>query len=701
MSRSDANRIALSALSAILDAAKPLELEVAGKKVSVQVERLGQEAWPTTNPPHGVSEEVDGPWPRPVLARCTWEGGGRDFRLSARTDGNKRARGDCGLRLASQPEKEITWINVATRVRKAEGEGEVPIDATFAVHRRTIREDLQRGARGAAALKRLVAESGLPLLSGSTIEAFKVELPEGEIHPSAEVAFRRLLRLSLYKLEFLSRGESPGEPLIDVEAAIEGNLGAPESEEERSPEVPEALLSMPLNLILHGPPGTGTTYRIQNEILPLFVHEASGAGPKEPIPELVAPLAWYQVVALALEELGGEATVDQLMEQPLIKAKQAQRSSFRTPLRSYLWNTLQAHTVPTSQTVRTARRVGEPLFDKRADSSWHMPQGLSEDLEAFAEQLRPRAAPERAAREDYDFLSFHQSYSYEDFIEGIRPKVEEEEEGGSLRYVLEAGVLKRAVLAAIRLTGFEGSIHELCSLPAEERRVLFEGAPRYALFIDEISRGNVAQIFGELISLIEEDKRLGAPNELILTLPYSRTRFGVPSNLHLIATMNTADRSVEALDVALRRRFAFEQMPPRPSVLGFLIEGKIDPKRMLAAINERLRVLRDEDHLIGHAYLTALEQRPTLEALKEVFERAILPLLKECFFDDWGRIGLVLGRDFVRQRSARAGLFADFDHEAIEAIEAIEDRPSYELTDIASLTSLSFRRIYEDVPEDA
>jgi len=114
--------------------------------------------------------------------------------------------------------------------------------------------------------------------------------------------------------------------------------------------------------------------------------------------------------------------------------------------------------------------------------------------------------------------------------------------------------------------------------------------------------------------------------------------------------MNTADRSVEALDTALRRRFSFQELPPKPELLTFTIEGQIDPARMLRTINLRLEKLRDRDHCIGHAYLLALQPDPTLDSLKRVFKTAILPLLQEYFFGDWGKIGLVLGGDFVRKR---------------------------------------------------
>lgn len=247
---------------------------------------------------------------------------------------------------------------------------------------------------------------------------------------------------------------------------------------------------------------------------------------------------------------------------------------------------------------------------------------------------------------------------------------------------------------ALQRTGFPGTIDDFCKLTKEERAGYFEGAPHYAVFIDEINRGNVARVFGELITLLEDDKRLGAENELIVRLPYSGGLFGVPPNLHVIGTMNTADRSVEALDAALRRRFEFEELGPKPQELNVVIAGPIETRRLLQTINRRLEKLRDRDHCIGHAYFLPLEKEPTLDALKRVFASKIIPLLQEYFFGDWGKIGLVLGREFVRKRQDGIEL-ADFDHDDRDALMT---RPVYELVPMEELTDQSFRRIYEDVP---
>ena len=160
----------------------------------------------------------------------------------------------------------------------------------------------------------------------------------------------------------------------------------------------------------------------------------------------------------------------------------------------------------------------------------------------------------------------------------------------------------------------------------------------YVLIIDEINRGNISKIFGELITLLEPTKRLGESEELKIRLPYSGEEFGVPKNLYILGTMNTADRSIALLDIALRRRFNFIEMPPKYDLLKEKIEvenDKIELRELLKAINNRIEFLLDKDHLIGHSYLVKVE---TFDDLKEVFRNSIMPLLQEYFYDDFEKI---------------------------------------------------------------
>lgn len=169
-----------------------------------------------------------------------------------------------------------------------------------------------------------------------------------------------------------------------------------------------------------------------------------------------------------------------------------------------------------------------------------------------------------------------------------------------------------------------------------------DGLKPHVLIIDEINRGNISQIFGELITLIEDDKREGKKTELHATLPYSKKSFSVPANVYIIGTMNTADRSVEALDTALRRRFSFVPKMSDEKKLTNTI-GDIELSKMLKSINKRLRILKDNDHTIGHAWLMGITD---FNGLKKVFEEKILPLLQEYFYNDYEKLGLVLGEAF-------------------------------------------------------
>ena len=220
-----------------------------------------------------------------------------------------------------------------------------------------------------------------------------------------------------------------------------------------------------------------------------------------------------------------------------------------------------------------------------------------------------------------EFVTFHQSYGYEEFVEGLRP---ETGEGAGFRLVAKDGVLKRIA----------------------ERARESEGRLPHVLVIDEINRANVSKVLGELVTLLEEDKREGAENETAVTLPYSGERFTLPANLHVLGTMNTADRSIALLDTALRRRFEFDEMLPRPELLE-TVDG-IDLPKVLRTINARLEYLIDRDHLIGHAWFMGAETKADVD---HVMRRKIIPLIAEYFHDDWNKVHAVLGGsgDFVRR----------------------------------------------------
>ena len=216
----------------------------------------------------------------------------------------------------------------------------------------------------------------------------------------------------------------------------------------------------------------------------------------------------------------------------------------------------------------------------------------------------------------------------------------------------------------------------------------YEEPKPYVLIIDEINRGNVSAIFGELITLLEEDKRKGNSEHIEVKLPYSGDNFSVPNNVYIIGTMNTADRSVEALDTALRRRFSFVEMQPNPNHEDLSEVGDVKLKKLLKTINERIEVLIDKDHQIGHSYFIGIQG---LEDLKRTFKDKIIPLLEEYFYGDFGKIGLVLGEKFIEQTKYEEKVFAKFPYEK----DFLEDKKIYHITPSKDWDEKAFKSIYE------
>lgn len=252
-----------------------------------------------------------------------------------------------------------------------------------------------------------------------------------------------------------------------------------------------------------------------------------------------------------------------------------------------------------------------------------------------------------------EMVTFHQNYTYEDFIEGIRPLLADTRDGSQrerdLAYELCDGIFKEIV-----------------------KRAESDPEQNYTLIIDEINRGNIAKIFGELITLIEESKRINQENkedQATVILPYSQESFGVPANLYIIGAMNTADRSIALLDTALRRRFRFIEMMPDIKHVSENVAG-VNCRKMLEAMNERIRFLFDREHQIGHTYFIKVSK---MHDLADTFKFNIIPLLQEYFYDDWEKIDQVLNKNgFIQPRTVESSLLQNSDLTDI-------DRPIYEL----------------------
>ncbi|MBF7693272.1 AAA family ATPase [Acinetobacter sp. FNA3] len=371
------------------------------------------------------------------------------------------------------------------------------------------------------------------------------------------------------------------------------------------------------------------------------------------------------------------------------------------------------------------------------------------------------------------FVTFHQSFSYEDFVEGIRAETDDE---GNLTYDVQAGVFKEICSdaqievtskniganvptelsinsaidnliekakhteqsfytkrnAEIKVTSNQsGTLFALTSkdttIPllikhirdylktgqdniinnrayewaiANSLRSVIEyeeispdvNSRPYVLIIDEINRGNISRIFGELITLIEDSKRQGAQEALSATLPYSKEEFSVPNNVYIIGTMNSSDHSLTGLDIALRRRFTFIEMPPKPELLNGVSVDGVDIQQLLTVMNQRIEFLLDRDHCLGHANFMLLKEQPTLNNLADIFKQKIIPQLQEYFFDDWAKINLVLnGNDMLQSKTIEKSVI--FPNADAEELGYFEDKKTWELVPTSFESIESFAKI--------
>jgi len=354
------------------------------------------------------------------------------------------------------------------------------------------------------------------------------------------------------------------------------------------------------------------------------------------------------------------------------------------------------------------------------------------------------------------FTTFHQSLSYEDFIEGIKPEVDE---NNNIFYEVKDGIFKQLCQNASpkNTTNFSDAYQKLQDVLEEKDSIelktptynkpfsislnrngnltlltgpdkkdtgtltkanllkqlegtdvfyawegYFKGVIKYlesefgfnesktenkknyVLIVDEINRGNVSAIFGELITLLEDDKRKGNKEEIKANLPYSNKPFSIPNNIYIIGTMNTADRSVEALDTALRRRFSFVEVLPNPELAKSLSSYKeVELDKLLGAINNRIEVLIDKDHQIGHSYFIGIN---SLEDLKLAFKDKIIPLLEEYFYTDFAKIGLILGEKFIKKETVKPKFLGNIDD--------IDLKEIYRYTDFNTWNKDTFISIY-------
>ena len=453
---------------------------------------------------------------------------------------------------------------------------------------------------------------------------------------------------------------------------------------DSTPTQKNQKIIQPLNQILYGPPGTGKTYHI-NRLKEQFIYKKKSISDFEWATKIVENLTWFEVVVLCLYDLNQEAKVPNIAKHELVLAK-ANLLNKEKGVPQQIWAALQTHTVSESTTVNYKTRVEPLIFDKAENSTWKFIDDFEEKIPEISilYDKYKNQKPSSQELHNYDFITFHQSYGYEEFVEGIKAIPAGEvgnEDGTEMIYQVTDGIFKKIADKAKNNPDYE-----------------------YALFIDEINRGNISKIFGELITLIEDSKRHGKPEQIQLTLPYSGKIFGVPSNLYIIGTMNTADRSIALMDTALRRRFEFTEMMPNLDVVKDIIVEKISIYKLLETINKRVEYLYDRDHTIGHAYFMDLKEegKDNLPTLSNIFKNKIIPLLQEYFYDDWEKISLVLGDNQKEEESIQFikikqgyNLKSLFGEKGLDSLDMDDESSVYEINEVAFNNPESYKKVYE------
>ena len=504
--------------------------------------------------------------------------------------------------------------------------------------------------------------------------------------------------------EFLKSGKTKKD-FADYNSAvkkyIEFKKGKGETMPTTSDEIQKKQANFPLNQILYGPPGTGKTYRL-SKIMNTFTQNLNvkSSDDTDALYEMlkIEDYTWFQVAAAILYDAaisninsGWLKLNNGIVNHTLFKLKSI-KSNSKKPKQT-ISSYLLFHTKDDCKYVNVKRRDTPFIFEKNDKSEWHVDAKILNDecpeaIELYEKykEIKDKKVGTSYTKENFKFITFHQSYGYEEFVEGIKPVFDSENEDGDITYEISKGIFYQCCENALLLSGYKGKLRDFCDLSKDERQKFFnDSTPKYAIFIDEINRGNISKIFGELITLIEPSKRLGEDDEIMVELPYSKEKFGVPSNLYIIGTMNTADRSIALMDTALRRRFEFVEMMPEYDNLNKINIDGINIGEMLKTINERIEYLYDRDHTIGHAYFIGVTD---MGALANVFTNKILPLLQEYFYDDWEKIRLVLGdSQFIKEKKPANALFKS-------GTDYINDKILYEIDKEAFYDKQNYLKIY-------
>ncbi|ONG41111.1 endonuclease [Enhydrobacter sp. H5] len=386
------------------------------------------------------------------------------------------------------------------------------------------------------------------------------------------------------------------------------------------------------NIIYTGVAGTGKTYRLQ-QIAKQYTEFLPVANADELLKALLKPLSWRDVICLIFlnnyQQGRKLLKVPEIIDHQFFRMK-AQLNDRKENLNQTAWGTLMMYSDKNSVRVKYHRRASQSYFDKDDSSNWFLLADslpLLTDLQnklddyqaAIHSQFQPNYLQPKLER--FSFVSFHQAYGYEEFVEGIRPHIAD---NGQMSYRIESGAFLR-----------------LCQQAKQDP------SHRYAMLIDEINRANVARVFGELMSLIEPTKRAGQTDSLSVNLAYSRQPFSVPSNVDIYASMNSQDHSLSPLDMAFRRRFEFIECQPQPQLLGKVMANgiEIDLAKLLTALNERISQNLAKDSQLGHSFLWGID---SLQALSAAFSQSIIPQVAQACQQHGQILQAIFGQTFIR-----------------------------------------------------
>ncbi|WP_372845324.1 McrB family protein [Psychrobacter sp.] len=395
--------------------------------------------------------------------------------------------------------------------------------------------------------------------------------------------------------------------------------------------MPDMSKDKPTNIIYTGVAGTGKTYQLL-QIAREYTEDLPRADEADLLGQLVQELSWREIVCLVLLDFQSKhqdlIKVPEIVNHAFFAAKAAQNAR-ESNLSNTAWSVLQMHSSSSSQTVAYKHRASQAYFDKDHSGAWYLLPESFELLTELSQQLfefqqvqhdhsvnQSQANPQQGfSQQRFTMVSFHQAYGYEEFVEGIRPVMVASNQAANSSSQMSYSVQ-------------DGAFLKLCQRAANDPE------QRYAILIDEINRANVSRVFGELLSLIEPDKRAGMANAMTVHLAYSGRAFSIPANIDIYATMNTQDHSLAPLDMALRRRFRFIDCPPQPELLPIIYVPQhsesdrsvatIDLAKLLAGLNSRLTQTLGLEAQLGHAFLWSVTD---LEQLQAVLVEQIIPQL--------------------------------------------------------------------------